>query len=138
MTSIMSEILDETVLLDKLAGKQLSEAIRDYLLTMKEGNPYGFYKIFSQLKPTTSYATIRLYFWILNEIGLIESTRFAPSKKGFRKHFYRIVKGREEDTRWYHPQSELYPDTLLGKRGYEELRKKGLKPKGGRNPKYPK
>lgn len=128
--------MGETVLLDVLAGKHLSEAIRDYLLTMKEGNPYGFYKLFSQLKPTTSYASVRLYFWILSEIGLIESVRFAPSKRGFKKHLYQIVKGQETDTRWWHPQGELYPDTMLGRAGYAVLKKKGLKPKGGRNRAY--
>lgn len=127
--------MSEMVLV-KLKGKQTSEAIQEYLLTMKEGNPYGFYKIFSQLKPTISYASVRLLFWVLHEIGLIESIRFEPSMRGFRKHFYRVIPGRETDTRWYHPLGELYPDTKLGKTGYAELKKKGLKPKGGRNRAY--
>ena len=119
-----------------LAGMNTGEAIREYLLTVKEGNPYGFYKIYVQVAPKTSYDSVRRYFYILKEIGLIESVRFVKSKAPFRKHLYRIVPGKEDDPAWRHPQMELWPDTGLGSAGYEELRKKGLKPKGGRKREY--
>lgn len=119
-----------------LAYKNTGEAIREYLLTIKEGYPYAFYKIWRQFKKKTSYDSIRRYFYILEEIGLIESIRFEKGKSPFPKHYYRIVPGMEDDPRWMHPQSELWPDTKLGKKGYAKLRKRGLKPKGGRRPQY--
>jgi hypothetical protein len=47
-----------------------------------------------------------------------------------------IVKGMEADPRWGRPQIELYPSTKYGKKGYLKLKRKGLRPKGGRRPKY--
>jgi len=119
-----------------LAGMGTGEAIREYLLTVKEGNPYEFFKVYSMFSKRVSYDSVRRYFWILKEIGLIEPVRFEVGKAPFRKHLYRIVPGREDDPRWLRPQIELYPDTRLGRKGYEKLRKKGLKPKGGRRRKY--
>jgi len=120
-----------TALLE-LAGLNTGEAIREWLRIVEEGNPYGFYKLFRQVKPSTSYDSIRRYFWLLKEIGLIESVRFEKAKTGFRKHFYKMVEKRVEDPAWWHPQIALYPDTALGSSGYRALAEKGLKPRGGR------
>jgi hypothetical protein len=119
-----------------LEGLPAGEAIREYLRTVGAGYPYGFYKIWRQYKKTTSYAAVRRYFWILKEIGLIESAGYSPSEHGFKKHLYRIVPGMEDDKRWQSPQAELYPDTGLGSKGYKKLEEKGLTPKGGRAKKY--
>lgn len=119
-----------------LAGYTTGEAIREYLLTLGEGYPYGFYKLWRQFKKVTSYQAVRRYFWILKEIGLIESVRYEKSRGHFRKHFYRIVPRMEDDPRWGRPQAELYPDTRLGKRRYDKLRERGLKPRGGRRAPY--
>lgn len=120
---------------EALEDLRAGEAIREYLQTMDEGNPYGFYKLWRQVKKRTSYQSVRRYFWILEELGLIEFVRAEPSKAPFRKRMYHIVSGMEDDPRWYHPQSELYPDTALGRR-HREMVERGLKPKGGRRPKY--
>jgi len=120
-----------------LKGLPTAEAIKEYLLTMGQGNPYGFYKIWRQLKKATSYKAVCSMFWVLKEIGLIESVRYEPSKfSGFKKHYYRVAPGRAEDPAWQNPQAELYPDVALGGSGYAELKKLGLKPKGGRRSKY--
>lgn len=119
-----------------IQGLPEGEAIREYLTVMEEGNPYGFFKLWRQFKKSTSYDSVRRYFYILKELGLIEPVRFTPGQRGFRKHLYKVVPGTEEDPRWTFPQRELYPDTALGRRGYEKLAKRGLKPKGGRTRKY--
>jgi len=119
-----------------LEGMATGEAIREYLLTVKRGNPYGFYKLFRQVKGVTSYHAVRNYFWILKEILLIRPVGTEPSKRGFKKHMYEIVPGKEEDPAWWHPQMELYPDTKLGRRGYAKMEARGLKPRGGRARKY--
>jgi len=121
-----------TALLE-LAGLNTGEAIREWLRIVGEGNPYAFYKLFRQVKPSTSYDSIRRYFWILKEIGLIESVRFEEAApKQFRKHFYKLVPERIEDPAWWAPQTYFYPDTGLGSSGYRALAEKGLKPRGGR------
>jgi len=119
-----------------LTDMQTGEAIREYLLTVKEGYAYGFYRIYKVFKPSTSYDSIRRYFYILKEIGLIEPVRFVKGKGQWRRHYFSAVMVRIEDPAWFHPQVELYPITRHGKRGYKELRDKGLKPKGGRRTKY--
>lgn len=123
----------ETIVLE---GMPIGEAIREYLQTVKKGNPYGFYQIYRQFKKTTSYHAVWYYFWILKQLGLIQSAGFQPSKTQFKKHFFSITPGKEDDPAWYHPQSELYPNTKLGSKGYAALKKRGLKPKGGRSKKY--
>jgi len=119
-----------------LGGMATGEAIKEYLQTVKRGNPYGFYKSFRQFKETTSYAAIRKYFYILREIGLIHPVGTEPSKQGFKKHMYEIAPGKEDDPAWWHPQMELYPGTALGKQGYAKLEAQGLKPHGGRAKQY--
>lgn len=119
-----------------LENLTVGEAIREYLRTMGSGNPYGFYKLWRQVKKVTSYDSIRKTFWILKQLGLIEFAGYGHETKGFtkafRKRFYRITRGMKEDERWRSAQSELYPDTGLGSKGYAKLAEKGLKPKGGR------
>ena len=119
-----------------LEGMFAGEAIREYLSVLGRGNPYGFFKLYRQVKETTSYQAVRRYFWILKEIGLIQPVGYGPGKKHFKPHLYRVTPGKMDDPAWWHPQGELYKGTLLGKAGYAKLRSKGLKPKGGRNPKY--
>ena len=119
-----------------LEGMPIGEAIREYLQTLKKGNPYGFYQIYRQFKKTTSYHAVWRYFWILKQLGLIQSAGFEPSKTQFKKHLFSLVPGRIDDAAWFHPQAELYPITKLGSKGYAALKKRGLKPKGGRAKKY--
>jgi hypothetical protein len=112
------------------------EAIREYLLKSKMGNPYGFYKAYSQISRTVTYASVRKYFYILRVLGLIRAIGFVPGEAPFRKHIFAVVEGRETDPAWTHPQIELYPATKFGKKGYLKLRKRGLRPKGGRRAQY--
>lgn len=119
-----------------LEGLNTGVAIREYLTTVGEGNPYGFYKLYKEVKETTSYSSIRRYFYILEEIGLIRGTRWVESKAPRKKHLYEAVPERLDDPAWLRPQIELYPDTKLGRKGYERLRERGLTPKGGRREEY--
>lgn len=120
-----------------LKGLPTSEAAREFLLIMGEGNAYAFWKLWRRFKKVTSYKAICSMFYVLREIGLIESVRYAPSKfSGFKKHFFRVKPGMEDSPKWRNPQAELYPDVRLGGSGYAELKKLGLKPKGGRALKY--
>lgn len=92
-------------------------AIREYLSHVGEGYPYEFYKCFQKIKPTTSYASVRRYFYILKRLGLIEPVRKEPSSKGgFKRTYYRIV--IYDDPRWFAPQEALYPETRLGAKRY--------------------
>jgi len=94
-------------------------AIREYLSYVGEGYPYEFYICFKRVKPSTSYESVRRYFYILKRIGLIEPVRREPSSKGgFDRTYYRIV--IYDDPRWFAPQEALYPETRLGKRRYEK------------------
>jgi hypothetical protein len=119
-----------------LEGMLTGEAIREYLTTSKMGNPYGFYTVYRQFSKRVSYASVLKYFYILKELGLIRPVGFVPGKAPWRKHMYAIVKGKEADPAWPRPQIELYPSTKYGKKGYLRLKKKGLRPKGGRRTKY--
>jgi hypothetical protein len=103
---------------------------------MIRGNPYGFYKLYRIVKATTSYDGIRKYFFILKTVGLIRAVGRDKSKSGFPRHLYELVPERAEDPAWWHPQIELYPDTGLGRAGYQRLTERGLKPRGGRRLKY--
>jgi len=98
-------------------------AIREFLLEARTGGSYDFYKEFRELKPTTSYASVRRYFWILKELGLIEFVRVAPSAAGFPRRLYRIVPGREDDPRWGYPQIAMFPTSGFGGRRGKRYRK---------------
>lgn len=119
-----------------LEGFTASEAIREYLLALGEGYPYGFWKLWRRFKKKTSYKAVRQLFWTLKEIGLIETARWERGTTPFRKHLYRAVPGKEDDVRWFRPQQELYPATALGGSGYAKLKQQGLEPKGGRREQY--
>lgn len=119
-----------------LEGMLTGEAIREYLLKSKMGNPYGFFTTYRQVSKRVSYHSVRNYFYVLKELGLIQSVGFVPGMAPWRKHMFTVVKGKEADPAWTHPQIELYPSTKYGKKGYLKLKKRGLRPKGGRRPKY--
>lgn len=119
-----------------LEGMLTGEAIREYLLRAKMGNPYGFYTAYRPFSRRVTYESVRKYFYILKELGLIQAVGFVPGMAPWRKHMFTVVKGKEADPAWTHPQIELYPSTKYGKKGYLKLKKKGLRPKGGRRPKY--
>jgi hypothetical protein len=92
-------------------------AIRDYLLMVGVASPYDFYKEFKKVKPTTSYESIRRYFYIARKLGLIRLVRTEPSSKGgFSKRFYELVPGAEHDPRWEYLQIAYYPITGFGGR----------------------
>jgi len=98
-------------------------AIREFLSEVGTGGPYDFYKEFRELKPTTSYASVRRYFWILKELDLIEFVSTAPSATGFPRRLYRIVPGKEDDPRWGYPQIALFPTSGFGGRRGKRYRK---------------
>lgn len=95
-------------------------AIREYLLTVREGNPNDFLKAFRKIKKKTSYASVRRYFYICRRLGLIEPTRRVLGRGPIPRQLYRIVPGMEDAPEWLHPQIALYPLTRLGKRRYRK------------------
>lgn len=97
-------------------------AIREYLMEVGEGHPNGFYTAFKAVKPSTSYQSVRRYFWICKKLGLIEPTRREFGRGYIPKQLYRIVPGAEGDPRWSAPQASLYPETRLGARRYKKRR----------------
>ena len=105
---------EEWVPVNRLTGL----AIREYLLQFGRGYPYDFYRRFAKVKPTTSYESVRRYFYILKRLGLIERVGTEEGKGVWSRSLYRIVPGAEDDERWFHPQVELYPATRLGSRRY--------------------
>lgn len=111
-------------------------AIRNFLLRVGSGGPYDFFREFRLVKETTSYASIRKYFYILRELGLIEFVEEAPSAGGFPRRLYRIVPGMEDDPRWGAPQVELYPATKFGKRRYRKKIERGERIPRGRRKVY--
>jgi len=95
-------------------------AIREYLMHVGEGYANEFYRCFKKIKKKVSYQSVVRYFWILEKLGLIELVRFEIRGSKFPVKYYRIVPGKENDPRWLHPQSALYPITRLGSRRYKK------------------
>lgn len=93
-------------------------AIREFLQHEGEGSANDFIKAFRLVKKKTSYASARRYFWILKKLGLVQPTRRVMGKGLIPKQLYRIVPGRENDSRWAHPQIALYPSTGAGRSRY--------------------
>jgi len=101
-------------------------AIREYLLAVGEACPNDFYREFRKVKKKTSYASVRRYFYILKQLGLIEPTRRVPGRGPIPKQLYRIVPGMEDDPRWTAPQIALYPNTQWGGARYAKAKERGL------------
>lgn len=118
-----------------LKGYSIGEAIRLYLLHGGEGYCYGFWKIWRHVNAKSSYKSVMNYFWILKELGLIEFVSERKGEGNFNRRLYRVVPGMETADAWKNPAKSLYPITGLGDK-YYKLLEKGLKPKGGRRPKY--
>lgn len=100
--------------------------IRDYLL--KHGEAYA-QEIWRALKvarksvglSACTYQSFRTnYIYVLKKLGLIEPVRTERVRKGwFRRVYYRIVPGRENDPRWGCPQGALDPRRKLGSKKYK-------------------
>jgi len=121
----------------RITAPLTGDAIREYLLRVGVGHPHGFYSEFKRMKPTTSYGSVRRYFYILREIGLVERVGTAPGRGRWPRSLYRIVPGMEDDPRWGRPQVELYPSTRWGARRYARALAEG-KVVPGRRERYAK
>jgi len=118
--------------------------IRDYL---KEHKAAYVYEIWDALRKARLSAGVvdaegrprvctydnfmRNYIYTLKKIGLIELVKKEPSKKAGTKlprWYYRIVPGRENDTRWNHPQTALDPrrGTPRFRKAYAKERRKRI------------
>lgn len=86
-----------------------SIAIKQYLLQNEFASPSDFYKVYRELKPTTSYESIAKYFYILRKLGLIEIDRYEPSGRRIPKSIYKLIPELVDDPRWESPQRALYP-----------------------------
>jgi len=114
--------MEEVELKETLTGL----AIKEFLLQVGEGSPNEFYRIFKKVKPTTSYDSVRRYFYILKHLGLIEPTRKEAGRGPIPKQLYRIVPGMEDAVEWSAPQVAMYPATRWGRRRYAKAKEKGL------------
>ncbi len=73
-----------------------------------------------------SYASVQRLFYDLRQIGLIEFTHSEPGKALIDKRYYRIIVGKENDSRWdTYPHYELYPSAKVGGLKYEIGTSKG-------------
>ena len=103
-----------------------ADLIRVYLLRRGRGTQYGAYKFIlawlgtrytktkkeKQYVPPT-YQSVRRMFTYMRKLGLIEDAGTAPGLKpqSMKRHYYRVVKGRETDPRWRNPVLAYYdPD----------------------------
>jgi len=113
-------------------------AIKEYLLQVGEGYAFDFYRQFKIIFPEkkTSYDSVRRYFYILRELGLIEYTRTIKGRGKFPVRLHRIVPGMEDDPRWDAPQVELYPATKLGRERYRKRIERGEPVPRGRREGY--
>lgn len=95
--------------------------IRDYLKEHGEGYSY---EIWSQLKfirmgiKVGTYDSFRFYIYCLKKLGLIEEVRREPSKipKLHERIYYRIVKGKENNHCWLHPQKCMKKERKWGRK----------------------
>lgn len=85
--------------------------IRDYLIRYSETYPYKIYKELKNVREFKkskigSPLTFYKYIHILQKLGLIERVGKTEnsSKKGFKRVYYRIVKGKENSPDWVNPQ----------------------------------
>lgn len=134
-----------------------SIAIREWLLTVKQGSPYDFWKEFRRQisekneflqevaktrKPARKpkplkipvYTGVWRYFYIMHRIGLLRRVQKGGLMR--KKSLYAIASGVDLlDDRWSHPQVELYPSTRWGGRRYGRAVEEG-KVEFGANPRY--
>ncbi|MEM3484992.1 MAG: hypothetical protein QXI12_05170 [Candidatus Methanomethyliaceae archaeon] len=108
----------ESVLTEKTTGM----AIREYLLKFGEASPNDFYREFRKIKPSTSYNSVRRYFYILKNLGLIRQVGVKPGRAPIPKSIYKMVPGMERSEYWSAPQIAMYPITGYGSRRYKKLR----------------
>lgn len=112
--------------------------IRDYL---KEHGVGYSQEMWRQLKvaratqglTTGSYDNFRSnYIWVLKKLGLIEEVRQETVRpEWFRRRYYRIAPGRENDPRWAHPQIAIDPRRGQPhlRRRYKKVREKKIVPR---------
>jgi len=105
------------------------EAIREYL-SFRWGSPTDVYRELRKVKRRTSYDSVRRYFWILKQLGMVELVRREPGRFRIPRSIYRITPGMELDPRWSAPQAALYPETRWGGRRYARAQEKGLVKRG--------
>lgn len=130
----------------RLYAFNTAEVIRRMMLR-KPVSPWDVYRMIKELRKTVphekiprrraSYQSVRRYFYILSQIGLIEKVFSVPGANplGIEKNYYRIKPGMENDPRWRNPQKELYYTVKWGGKRYRKA-KKQRKVKYGRKPKY--
>jgi len=109
----------------EISEKLTGLAIKEFLMSVGEGSPNEFYSQFKKVKPSTSYESVRRYFYILKNLGLIEPTRREVGRAPIPKQLYRIVPGMEDAPEWYRPQIAMYPDTRWGRRRYARVKERG-------------
>jgi len=103
--------------------------IRDYLLEHGEAYAQEIWRALKKARATAglhccSYSSFRTnYIYVLKKLGLIEAVRTERARKGwYRRVYYRIVQGRENDPRWIAPQKAFDPRRGLGKRRYRRIK----------------
>ena len=94
--------------------------LHDLFLDKGELCPAEARRLLKVLGRKMSYASVQKLFYDLRQIGLIEFTHSEPGKGLIDKRYYRIIVGKENDSRWdTYPHYELYPAAKVGGLKYE-------------------
>jgi hypothetical protein len=96
--------------------------IRGYLLEV--GEDYGYrtwkkyrdFQLRAGLKPVT-YRAFLTYFWLLQQMGLLERTREEPGARTphLPRIYYRVVPGKRDDPLWSKNPYSWIREVSLGK-----------------------
>ncbi|MDI6886853.1 MAG: hypothetical protein QMD22_11055, partial [archaeon] len=120
------------------------EIIRDYLKGKGVGYPYDAWryykmclrKIYPELIEvpgdkktkkaevvyhTADYSSFYRYFYILEELGLIERVKSEYGRAKIPRVYFKIVPEMKDSEAWYKPQVILYPQTGVGRKEWREI-----------------
>ncbi|MCL0058212.1 hypothetical protein M1O47_00780 [Dehalococcoidia bacterium] len=91
-------------------------------------SPADMHRKLKAVGARSSYKTVRILFYCLRELGLIQFVGEATPimNHSWDKLLYRITPGKENDSRWKtYPLHSLYPATRLGGGRYDPSMSKG-------------
>lgn len=98
----------------------MARVLHNLFLEKGELCPAEARRLLKTIGRKTSYAAVQRLFYDLRQISLIEFTHSEPGKGLIDKRYYRIIVGKENDSRWdTYPHYELYPSAKVGGLKYE-------------------
>lgn len=104
----------------------IAELLRGLFISSGEVCPADAYREIKAKAHKTSYPAILRLFYALRQLSLIEFTRSEKGKAPIDRRYYRIIPGKEDDSRWQtNPHHLLYPDSAIGGLNYKEGTSRG-------------